>query len=783
MRARVLTVGPVPSLLCVVVAGLVFGGGSAFGAGGAGSGGCFDEQYRQGLSARLPDCRAYELVTPTVKNGALIGAEFNGGDPKPQVAEDGQDVVAMSIQCLAGAQSCVAVRERQGEPYEFVRTGGGWVTRPLVPSAARFVTRSVWDVDANEHTVFFSAPSPPEGQDDWYAEGPGESLTKIGPVSETGPTDLADLDGRSIMATGDLSHVVYAANYVWTFGGVFETNIGLYEYAAPGGPRPMLVGVTGGPGSTSLISACGTGVPASPGGGERYGSLSADGRTVFFSAHGGPGCFGTGANAGRELPAEELFARVDGESAGAYTLLISAATPATCTTEECHTASTAAAAAQFQGASGSGGRAYFTSEVQLTDGAGGGGENLYLSECEGCEGLGGSVAEAKRRLWDASEYAGGGRVVGGPRVKGVVALAPDGSRVYFVAEGVLTGEANGEHKMPVEGADNLYVYEAGGGVKFIATLPGSDEVEWENGVGLANVTPDGRFLVFLSHGALTADDTRGEGPSQVYRYDATTGSLLRVSVGAEGFNDDGNVGSGEAGIVPANRTFNPGVGAVRADPTMSHDGDYVFFESPNALTVGALDDVPSGGVEGGVPLLAENIYEWEADGTGSCARAAGCVSLISDGKDVSETSASEQQAVALIGSDGEGRNVFFQTNDSLVPEDTDTLRDFYDAHICSEAEPCHAPVVPPAASCEGEACRGPGGSPPPVFAAPSSATLAGEGNVSQRPAPVAVTPPKKVAVKKVVRCVRGRVREHGRCVKKRGRGGKGKPSKDRKRRR
>jgi hypothetical protein len=777
MRTRVLTVGLVPSLLCVVVVGLVFGCGSALAAGGAGGGGCFDEQFRQGLSVRLPDCRAYELVTPAVKNGALIGAEFNGGDPLPRVAEDGQDLIAISIQCLQGPESCIADRETEGEPYEFVRTSTGWVTRPLAPSGS-FVTQSVWAMNATEHTVLFSAPSPPDGQDDWYAERPGGSVTEMGEISETGPTDITQ-DFAAFTATGDLSHIVFDGNDFWTFNGAFETNIGLYEDVAAGGSRPMLVGVTGGKGSTSLISACETSFPASPDLGAQYGALSADGRTVYFSAHGGPGCFGTGANAEKELPASEVFVRVDGESAGAYTMLISAATPATCTTEACHAANASPSEAipSFQGASSSGGKAYFTTGAQLTDNAGGGGTNLYLSECEGCEELGGPAAEARRRVVDASEYAGGGPVAGGPRVTGVVAVAPDGSHVYFVAEGVLTSEANSEHKVPVEGADNLYVFEAGGTVKFVATLSPEDKGNWHEGVGIANVTPDGQFLVFTSHAALTADDTRGEGPAQVYRYDAATGSLLRVSIGAEGFNHDGNAGSGNASIAEAERTFQPGgVGAIRADPTMSHDGDYVFFESPNALVPGALEDVPAGEKAGEV-LLATNIYEWESDGTGSCAQPSGCVSLISDGKDASErTATGNGGTVELLGSDAEGRNVFFTTNDQLVPEDTDTQRDIYDAHICSEAEPCHEPKAPPAPPCQGETCQG-AASSPPVFAAPASTALSGEGNLAQPP-PAAVAPAKKQTVKKAAKCTKGRVRERNRCVRRR-RVGKDKPSKDR----
>ncbi len=778
MRARMLTVGLVHSLLCVLVVVLVSGSGSALAAGSAGGAGCFDEQYRQGLSAGLPDCRAYELVTPPNKNGALIGSQFNSGDPAPVVAENGQDVIAMSIQCFADTPSCIALREREGEPYEFARTANGWVTRPLASSASESATQAVWTYDADTRITLFSAPSPPDGQDDWYAQSAGSKPSEIGPVSETGPTGINNSIG-SIMAAADFSHVVYEADGLWTFGSppLFEENSGLYEYVGVSMARPMLVGVTGGEGSTSLISICETGTPSGPTVAVVDGWLSADGRMVYFRAHGEPGCFGTGSNAGKEFPTTELFARVDGESVGAYTMLISAATPSTCSEEPCESASTEAPHAQFQGASSSGARAFFTSEAQLTDNGGGGGATLYESECEECEELGGAAAEAKRRLVDVSERVGGGQVPGGPRVEGVMAVASEGASVYFVAQGALTGEEeNAHHERAVEGANNLYVHTSGEQVRFIADLPASDETEWSVGVGTANVTPDGRFLVFMSHAALTSDDTRGEGPVQVYRYDAQTRTLVRVSIGDEGFDDDGNSGTGDTSIVEPSRTLKAaGVGVVRADTTMSHDGRYVFFESQIALAPGALDDAPTGGEEGGQVLLAENIYEWESDGTGSCTQPTGCVSLISDGKDVSEQTATGT-SVELLGSDAEGKNVFFQTNDQLVPEDTDTQRDFYDAHICSEAEPCHEPAPASAPPCQGEACQG-ASNASPAFATPSSATLTGEGNLAL-PVPAAVTSPKKVAVRKAARCTKSRVREHGRCVKRR-KGKKGKSSNDR----
>jgi hypothetical protein len=94
--------------------------------------------------------------------------------------------------------------------------------------------------------------------------------------------------------------------------------------------------------------------------------------------------------------------------------------------------------------------------------------------------------------------------------------------------------------------------------------------------------------------------------------------------------------------------------------------------------------------------IAQNVYEYHN----------GQASLISDGKDTSERGAS--RAVELPGSSASGADVFFTTADRLVPQDTDTQRDIYDAHICSTAEPCITPSAT-SAPCEEEGCHNPNG--------------------------------------------------------------------------
>ena len=57
---------------------------------------------------------------------------------------------------------------------------------------------------------------------------------------------------------------------------------------------------------------------------------------------------------------------------------------------------------------------------------------------------------------------------------------------------------------------------------------------------MAEVTPDGRCLVFMSEWSLTGYDNRdavsGVLDEEVYRYDAVIRELVRVSLGEDGFN-------------------------------------------------------------------------------------------------------------------------------------------------------------------------------------------------------------------------------------------------------
>lgn len=300
----------------------------------------------------------------------------------------------------------------------------------------------------------------------------------------------------------------------------------------------------------------------------------------------------------------------------------------------------------------------------------------------------------------------------------VVISSDDGSHVYFTSSGVLAG-ANAQGHSPEPGASNLYAYDSvTRNTAFIAVTPVHTS---EFGGYEAQTTPDGQLLVFTSESQLTPDAT-GTHPA-VYRYDTETGGLVRVSLGENGHDNNGNDNaygaSIAAPIIPSaeDRSLVTWRLGTRA---LSDDGSTIVFSTAAPLSPRA----SNGNV---------NVYVWHE----------GRVGMISTG--LSKTS-DELPVVSQS-----GRDIFFLTSQNILPQDSDGLLDVYDARIGGGfPEPNVA-----AGDCSGDTCQGPP-SVPSLLGAPASATFSGLGN----PAP-AVTP--KVKPK---RCKKGYVKKKGKCVKR-----------------
>ena len=239
---------------------------------------------------------------------------------------------------------------------------------------------------------------------------------------------------------------------------------------------------------------------------KRRKTVSDNGSTVFFTCSG------------------ELFARID-ES---QTVAISEPSSADCSA--CDTSTGVRIPTELiDGASADGSKVFFTTTQPLLGSQMETSANIYEYDFDLPQaGLGdsnGRIVQVTAGKWGT----------GGAQVTGVVGVSEDGSHVYFTAEGVLAEAKNNQGQSPKKGGANQYVYDAETGLtSFIAT----GEITGVHGSPHSNITPDGRFLVFASTSELTPGDTSTA--QQVFEYDAQTGELARVSIGQNGFNDNGN---------------------------------------------------------------------------------------------------------------------------------------------------------------------------------------------------------------------------------------------------
>ena len=339
----------------------------------------------------------------------------------------------------------------------------------------------------------------------------------------------------------------------------------------------------------------------------------------------------------------------------------------------------------------------------------------------------------------------------GAGVQGVVGASEDGSDVYFVAEGVLANNENSDGVQARKNESNLYVLPVGGTPSFIATLAGKDANEsteaapkygqfgdWQPGLGnrTAEVTPDGGSVVFESDNQTVngySPELNGQKLEEVYVYEAAHERLSCVSCGSSAEPPSRVKVEAPAGV----GAFLPPSGAWSAtyQPRwISDDGARVFFDSLQPL-------VPQD-TNG-----AQDVYEWERDGTGSCQQEAGCVYLLSSGTTVS--------ASWLIGESASGNDVFIATRTKLVPEDGNEFYNLFDARVEGVQR-----VAPPA--CTGTGCQGVPASPP-TFATPPSVTFSGVGNFPA-PLPAPAVKPKPKA--KPAKCKKGLVKEKAKCVKR-----------------
>ena len=333
--------------------------------------------------------------------------------------------------------------------------------------------------------------------------------------------------------------------------------------------------------------------------------------------------------------------------------------------------------------------------VQIDAGVGGGGQ-FWTASPNGSKVLfskGGDLYE-----YDVEDSQTTDLVPGG-EVQDVIGTSTDLSYVYFIAGGALA--PGGEHQACLASGCNLYVLHAGE-VRFVSKLAPKDQTAtpedeiyfttgaWNEGLAQleAQVTPDGRHLVFGSVLPLTGYESGGV--EEVYVYDYEGAHLNCASCDP----------TGSVSPVPFIGAYLPVSHMNTHLPRwMAEDGNQVFFDSVQALVPQDTNDT-------------NDVYEWERDGFGSCAKSSGCIYLLSGGISV--------EGSFFVEAGASGRDVFIATREQLVTEDGNENFDIYDAR-----EDAMSPPAPP--QCTGTGCQGIP-SAPPVFSTPSSFTYNGVGN-------------------------------------------------------
>jgi Divergent InlB B-repeat domain len=530
---------------------------------------CANAVFRFGLSANLPDCRAYELVTPAQTDGLT-----------PQVANDGGTPSGSFSNWLTVQRS-----EGAGENLSYFTNG----TLPGFEGNGRLDGyRAERTTGEGEHppTGWQSALFSPD-----YAESaPGihtfalqhgiasdqlYSVWESNPEPETFPETLPKgvylrtPEGFEVMGRGSLGEDLGALSRYVSAGGthaIFASAEHLESAAAPKGTQ-AIYDRKAGSASAEVVSVKPGGSPFAGGEGATYAGASEDGAAVAFSVGGtlfvhregttievakGPNAF-AGISEDRRYV---FYATGGGETPGHLFRFDT----------QSESATEIAASGIFAGVSPDGSHTFFSSTEVLS----GGEENENGEEAQS--------GASNLYAWDGTETRFMGRL----------------STADFENKG-------------------------------FAGIPGMNLGAWTRAISLGNLsgqalaptrsTPGGGVFVFQSHARLSAYDNEGAG--EIYRYDpgAEAGErLLCVSC-----DPSGAAPSGDALLEDVR-----GIDIVPLKPkamvaNLTDDGQEVFFQSFDRL-------LPEDANE------AEDVYEWRANGQGGCIRQGGCLSLISSGQ-------------------------------------------------------------------------------------------------------------------------------------------------------
>lgn len=668
---------------------------------------CPNEALRTGRSAGLPDCRVYELVTPS-DLGRSQDMTFTGYDHAVP-SSDGEHMAIAALAPIGPSPSSTGARD------VFSRTAEGWEIKSVVPPGAgaegiqlRFFSPDLSQVALETQLTLNAEESvnAPKKYRVGAVGGPYGVVASI-PAEYVGTSSLEGVNAGvtggvpafSDVLFGSTDHSLLPAGSERllaeeTLPGAYD----LYDYTE-GVAR--LVNVEGSGASLRLLNLCGATLGQyherneGPG---AVGAVSADGSRIFFVTEAsGPHC---------EEPSR-LYMRVGGRET------VEVSRP-----QGISVKSSERGPVIYDGATEDGSRVFFNTTTPLLAGEKPDERRLFEYDIGRPEG-------ERLRLVTAGF---------GPYSPGrSVFFSGDGSTVYYMLGG------------------SIFRYETATGKSSFVATAGAPRYLYEP----SYATPDGEFLVFVSgsppefegpHG-LERESRGAVNKNELYRYDARDGSVMCVSCGegnapAEGevSEPERNGGTGEQIIETAN--------GIPSLAQMSENGQEVFFQSSAHLVPQDTNSTEYNQLSTTVPFPGVDVYEWEADGWDGCESSLGCTFLLSAGEDTGPS--------LFLGASLSGRDVFLSSAAQLQPQATPEFTNIYDVRV-GGGFPAPKPVVE-CLSCQGV------GSPPPLFSVPASAAFTGSGNPASSSAPSPATPAPPPG-KKTVKCSKGRKLSHGRCLK------------------
>jgi hypothetical protein len=662
---------------------------------------CPNEQRRQeNNSLALPECRAYEMVTPPGKEGFGAGLNsFDGGErvmyqtKAGNIAKSGQNGLTRNF-------------------YVTARSATGWETIPNLNGP----TGSIYDTPNNFDPFGTSGGAAPVQYSSdllssvWFANKAGSAEENYALRRPDGSfTLLAKREvnggGMGIYQIGgwsdDLSHLFITSNVLPTGFAPTNWGPGVYEFLGTGNeqpPRRVDVDNSGNP-----ITTCTWGSGSSA----QLEFNSGDGRVAVSRVAGGCG----GANP----PATGLWARIDGTTSvniaasqcdrtvgdpgGACNDPIGSGA---CINGPSSEEGPGCRGLQFRGAASDGSRVFFSTAQQLVDADTDEANDLYA--CDIPSGTPAPAGDANPCSVLRQVSAGD---LTGAAVESVGTTSANGATVLFTAKGVVADNEDALGAEALAGDHNLYAWRTdaahpAGQTTFVGRLE-------SNSVG-GQSTPDGRYLVFTTASQLVDTDT--DNAHDLYRYDVEAGDLSRVSTNVLGVAGNGN---GFDAVISSLRDSQNRL-VQGSHPSVSDDGQKIVFTTTEALS-------PADG--NGEP----DLYLWTP------AR----VSLISTGAVGAGIGGEGGEPLGYVSPSGQ--DIYFNTPGALSPTDGDDNVDVYDARIAGGFSFASKP------SCAGEACQ-----------TATTPTLVKRAPSSSQPGPGNPSPPKP--------CPKGKVRKHGKCVKK-----------------